>query len=478
MKKFLLLIIVVMMIPVLGYSQIITVTNPNSRTVWEKGTTKTITWTRTGETGVNVKINIFKDSIDPANFVGQLTGPNTGSKSWPIPASYGAGRYILRIKGVDASGNDVGVYGDSALFQITESGGSITVNKPVSGETVCKGGEPYTIRWTRIGETGVNVKINIFKDSIDSANFVGQLTGPNTGSKSWPIPASYGAGRYILRIKGVDASGNDIGVHGDSALFNISACLAEYIPRINVMRDFEIKDIYYIYNRGGWIVARIKNNLNNFNGDLKFRVFFPDEDILLRHPLNYTKYLNMRAGAERVLYLVPNSLINDVPFCGKRVSVRIDPDNEIRETKENNNNLIKRIYIKKADLIINAPRSELKIKKAYLKFSYKWRVMFKIHVKAGGAGYSSLSNVYVRWSLYNGRGRELYSHGFDIFSLNHNEEKVLNVNKKFGHPGKHRSVRPRLSEGRYYIIVRVSSRDRLCETNMGNNRYRFSIHLH
>jgi len=96
----------------------IKVEEPHAGDIWYKGHTYNITWTKTGNAGVNVKINIFRNSIIPANFVEQLTGPNSGSKSWPIASSYANGTYYIRIKGVDSSWNDTGVYGDSEYFSI------------------------------------------------------------------------------------------------------------------------------------------------------------------------------------------------------------------------------------------------------------------------------------------------------------------------------------------------------------------------
>jgi hypothetical protein len=309
----------------------------------------------------------------------------------------------------------------------------------------------------------VNVKINIFKDSIDSANFVGQLTGPNTGSKSWPIPASYGAGRYILRIKGVDASGNDIGVHGDSALFNISACLAEYIPRINVMRDFELKDIGFTFARGGWITAKIKNRINAFRGDLKFKVV-----VLTRRPETFyvTKSLDMRADEEKTIRLLRKDRFGEITSCGTIVRVDIDPDNSFRETNEENNFIGKLIHLKVVDLSIEI--FDFHWKRVFFRPSHKWRVMFKIHVKADGEGFDSLSNVKVRWSVHNNKG-VVYSYDYAPITLNRGESRVLEVSKIFGDPSKRHSVRPRLREGTIYDINVRISRDRTCDSNDRNN---------
>jgi hypothetical protein len=226
MKKFLVWIVIVMMIGVLSYSQTITVTNPHAGTVFHKGQTYTITWTNNGNTGINVKINIFKGSIKQTNFKLQLKGPNTGLMQWKIPANFATGAYILRIKGVDAKGNGTGIKGDSSLFRVIGlSRSSIIVTRPNSGESIYKG-ENYTIKWTSSNiPLKSNIIINIFKDSINPANFKQKLTCTNSHSKQWFVPKDFKDGKYYIRIKTTDNS-----THGDSKMFNIQASGGLLVP--------------------------------------------------------------------------------------------------------------------------------------------------------------------------------------------------------------------------------------------------------
>ncbi|MEN8154332.1 MAG: hypothetical protein ABFR75_09945 [Acidobacteriota bacterium] len=198
------------------YSQSITVNQPSGGT-WYKGTTHNITWTATGCSSTIYKINIFRGSIDPANFVEQLSKTGTPTKSWTIPMSYTNGTYYIRIKTDPAQ---TGCQGDSAAFQITDepapATNSITVNTPNSSTRWCPDGTPRNITWTKTGALGGTVKINIYKNTIAPANFVVQLTGPNSGSKSWSIPATYDEGTYILRIKDEPYT-----TQGDSSTFKL-----------------------------------------------------------------------------------------------------------------------------------------------------------------------------------------------------------------------------------------------------------------
>ena len=97
------------------FSQTITVTSPDAGDTWYKGSTHNITWTTTGiSASTNMKINIFKDSINQANFVEQFTSVNDGMQSWPIANSYATGTYYIRIKTADNA-----TYGDSGAFTIS-----------------------------------------------------------------------------------------------------------------------------------------------------------------------------------------------------------------------------------------------------------------------------------------------------------------------------------------------------------------------
>ena len=85
MKRTIFFIIAVWVAVGLAFGQSIVVQSPKKGDVWKKGQEYTIAWTKAGCDNPDVKINIFKNSIDQANFVLQLTGPNTGSMKWKMP---------------------------------------------------------------------------------------------------------------------------------------------------------------------------------------------------------------------------------------------------------------------------------------------------------------------------------------------------------------------------------------------------------
>ena len=477
-KRILLFFVSVIFIVAMGYSQTITVTNPHSGDIWYKGSSYhyTIRWTKSGTMNANVKIRLYQGETRVLAITDST--PNDGEYEWSIPDIVDEGTYKIRVKTIDNA-----VYDDSDEFNISNvpsSSPTITVTNPNSGDVWYKGSSHhYTIRWTKSGTMNANVKIRLYQGDTRVLGITDST--PNDGEYEWSIPDIVDEGTYKIRIKTVDNE-----VYDDGENFEIreeaggtSTGSGTLRSPLRLVRDFEIKDIYYVYNRGGWIAAKIKNYYNVFEGDLKFLVTIIDNDTNVIRHRNITKHLRINAGAEKVVYLLGSSEVGDFSFCGKSIVVFVDPDNEIAEVKEDNNTKSKIIYTKRADLSVST--SNLEVKKAYLKPTHKWRIKFKIHVKAEGIGYSSLSNVYVSWRIDSRSGRNLGPlNTFDEgpFTINLNEEKIINVNQIFGHPRLSHSIRPRLPEGYYIITVRVRTTQRLCESSTTNNTRRFTIHLH
>ncbi len=94
---------------------------------------------------------------------------------------------------------------------------SMVVKTPKQNDILYKG-KTYNITWTNTGCTGPYVKINIFKNSIATTNFIEQIVTQNGGSTSWKVPASYTDGKYVLRVKADPPVEN---CYGDSGVFNI-----------------------------------------------------------------------------------------------------------------------------------------------------------------------------------------------------------------------------------------------------------------
>jgi hypothetical protein len=80
----------------------IKVKSPNGGESWAKGTTKTIYWTKYGNPGANVKIELYKSGVRSAVISSKT--PNDGSYSWYIPSYQPIGTdYKIKITSYEDS---------------------------------------------------------------------------------------------------------------------------------------------------------------------------------------------------------------------------------------------------------------------------------------------------------------------------------------------------------------------------------------
>lgn len=346
---------------------------------------------------------------------------------------------------------------------------SISVISPQAGDKVYKNGL-HNIRWEHSGSSISFVKIVLFR----GMRKIGHITNstPNDGNFTWSISNSHPEGNYKIRIIGIGTN-----VFDDSPEFSINRSFKVNLG-ITVLHDFELRDVSYVSRRGGWIIAKIKNNISPFKGDVDLRVTFPEGGLRSDgNNLDFTKHLNLNAGQEKTIYLVESSLIDEIPFCGRKVIVNIDRTNKYSEENEANNILQKIIEDKNLDLRVSI--SNLEVKKAYFK-NYKWRIKFNINARALGTGYTSVPNVLVYWEIKKegmADSNSIFHQDFNISSINRNGQETINVDKKFGDGSKKKSRQPRLSEGRHSILVYIGTLDDICEKNKSNNTYRFNINL-
>ncbi len=469
-RKVFVFFLIAIFIVAIGYSQSITVTNPHSGDTWYKGGSHhyTIRWTKSGSMNANVKIRLYQG--DSRVLAITDSTPNDGEYEWSIPESVDEGTYKIRVKTIDNA-----VFDDSEEFYIANPPSSfpaITVTNPHSGDIWYKGGSHhYTIRWTKSGSMNANVKIRLYQG--DSRVLAITDSTPNDGEYEWSIPESVDEGTYKIRVKTIDNAVSDDGENFE--IREESGTMPGTIyPPFSRARDFEIKHISYLVRRGTYLVVHLKNYHNSYDGDLKFRVNVVDNKSHTGSTRYFTKHVRINAGEEKEIYL--NMSLGVFSLCGKEVTVTVDPDNTIPETKEDNNTLMRVIYTKKPVFRISI--TDKQIKKVSHRITYRWRVKFKIKVKAEGRGYYSLSNIYVDWKIEPKDGPPLFRFNgstFGPFSIRLNEEKTFNVDRKFGHPDLSHSVHARLKEGDYYITVKVRTGES-CAT-APYSQYRFLVHL-
>jgi hypothetical protein len=102
------------------FGQTITVTSPAAGVNWIKGTTQTITWTRSGTMDSNVKIFLFDQTGSDRIMRITASTPNNGSFRWTVSETPDPGRYRIRVRTVDDQ-----VTGHSNVFSISDRSGGV-----------------------------------------------------------------------------------------------------------------------------------------------------------------------------------------------------------------------------------------------------------------------------------------------------------------------------------------------------------------
>lgn len=169
----------------------IVVVSPNGGEKLIRGTTKTISWS-SNNIGSYVKIDLLKGGV--LNKVITSSTPNDGSYSWLIPTTQTLGTdYKIRVTSTSKS-----TYSDVSNANFAISDPYIRVIYPNGGESWNKG-STKTITWTKAGNVGSYVKIELLKSG--AVNRVISWSTPNDGSFSWYIPSTQSIGSdYKIRI--------------------------------------------------------------------------------------------------------------------------------------------------------------------------------------------------------------------------------------------------------------------------------------
>ncbi len=254
----------------------ITVTSPLPGADWHKGTTQTIRWTSSGCTDTSIKINIFRNTTDPVNFVEQLTCTGCSSKSWTIPEGYTDGNYIIRVKTADNI-----CFGDSAVFNISPppfvSTGTITVINPSSSTSFYVTQWALGINWSNTGENHENVSIEVIPEGNPAGAMVILASTPNDGDHEWRDPGSLtGAGRFYIRVKTLDGA-----VWGDSEVYQVNEHSApESIILVNSPGSRALWNVnsprMINWNKSGEMDERVSIKLYNSSGTTLIRTISDD----------------------------------------------------------------------------------------------------------------------------------------------------------------------------------------------------------
>lgn len=168
------------------------VLEPGTGDSWKVGSKNTITWLSGSLIGANVRIKLYKADAELDTIVAST--PNTGSYSWTVASSGGAGSdYAVYVESTANSlRNDT-----SDLFSIEAS--PMMVTAPNGGESWAPG-STHAITWTWTGGApSANVKIKLFKAGAYDRWITGGAA--NTGTYSWKIPVDLPLGvAYSVQV--------------------------------------------------------------------------------------------------------------------------------------------------------------------------------------------------------------------------------------------------------------------------------------
>src|SRR2546426_111835 len=173
-------------------------TATNGGEAWVVGTTRQITWTTTGSSIANVKLEYSKDNFATATAI-TLSTPNAGFYNWLVPNDISA---TVKVRVSDT--NDPGTNtASAAVFKIK---GGFVVTAPNGGE-VWSVGTIQSITWTNTGSV-LSIKLEYSTDNFATATVI-VASAANTGSFSWTVPDAISTTAKIRVSDAADATAND-----------------------------------------------------------------------------------------------------------------------------------------------------------------------------------------------------------------------------------------------------------------------------
>jgi PKD repeat protein len=175
----------------------ITVTSPNGGEIWKANTPHSVTWTQTGLSGTNVKIDLFKDRVFYRSIVPSIAA-TAGTYAWTVPEDVPVGStYEVWITTLS----------EPILSDWTDGWLSIAAAPTIrvitpDGDQTWNPGTAQTITWTQTGLIRTNVKILLMKDyGFNVAKVIAPSVPATSGSYTWTVPSTLIAGSdYWVKI--------------------------------------------------------------------------------------------------------------------------------------------------------------------------------------------------------------------------------------------------------------------------------------
>jgi hypothetical protein len=228
MRRLLICLLVFAVLPVSLAAQRITVTSPGAGVAWGRGTSREITWTKTGTMDSNVRIVLLRADDSVVSRIVNTT-PNDGSYTWEIPADTEPGSYKIRVNTVDGAVRDIS---DSFSIIMMVSAFAVPSLEPVPGAACDFSIEPITLA------DGANLNYGV--------NYprVGDLTGVFLVNVLWngsPPPAS--GCSFSIEVKNL-MTNQVISGPNNPRSFNQSNVGGSNRARISVPFTIAAEDIY------------------------------------------------------------------------------------------------------------------------------------------------------------------------------------------------------------------------------------------
>jgi len=171
----------------------ITVTSPNGGESWQLGTAHEIAWDSVGNTGSNVKIELYIGGA--LNRTINHSTSNDGSYIWLVPLKQDVGS-DCRIKITSTVNSSYYDFSDDD-FSIIEPP-RITVISPNGGES-WRRGISQEITWDSVGSVGSDVRIELYKAGVLNLKIIGSAA--NDGSYDWSVPSDQTVDSdYMIKI--------------------------------------------------------------------------------------------------------------------------------------------------------------------------------------------------------------------------------------------------------------------------------------
>jgi hypothetical protein len=469
MKKTLLFAALALLATGLAFTQTITVTQPAGGS-FAMDAACPVHWTVSGAVG-NVKIQLIRPGGSLVGPLANRLDPGSSPYPWVVASPAVVGEtYRIRVSAVDGSCQD-----ESESFTVTAAGdpgdpgdpgvpGTIS-NVHLSNTSPHRIGDNRTISWSASG-VSQQLKLQLIRSG-------GALVGPivnslaaGTASYDWPVGQFIGGtaapgeeNRYKIRVSTVDNA-----LTADSPEFTLTNFLLVtdvVFTTAFAARNLELVSVRYVFNRGGWIVARVKNHINAIDMDVSFRLTFPEGGGPGAQTI--TRRVTLAAGAEGDMYLQPLA-VSGIPPAGLLTRVMVDgPTSQITETDEGDNTREARLAI--LDVRISAPRDDLELSRLYMQGGWDYRMKFKIRVSHNLE--HAVTHIMVKWEMFDSGGLMRFTGGnWTIESLASGEEWVKSVEQKFGQQGRSNAHHPMLSKGgTYRIVASITSPDDFSSNN-------------